>query len=219
MGEYAVIGLGRFGTALVHELQRLGNEVMAIDRDRQVIQEISTTVRHAVEADATSEATLRELGLADVDAVIVATGSTEASIMITLQLKKVGATYVLAKASNDVHGEILRRVGADRVVFPEKETAVRLAHGIAVPEMFDYLSITRDSGIAKLTLPRHLVGLNFTEAQLEERFKVRVIAIIRKDYVIFGASLGERFEADDILVVSGRDSDLRELSRYAARED
>jgi trk system potassium uptake protein TrkA len=213
MPEYIVIGLGRFGASLATELQALGNEVVGVDLDRQTVQEMSALIREAIEADATSEATLRELGVTNVDAAIVAIGATEANIMITMLLKKLGVPYVIAKAGNDLHAEILRRVGADRVVFPEQETAVRLAHGIAVPEIFDYLSITRDMGIAKLHLPKHLVGRSYAEAEMEQRFEARLIAIIRRDRVLFGASVGEKLQPEDVLLLAGKDKDLRALGR------
>ncbi len=213
MGEYIVIGMGRFGRNLATELQLLGNEVVGVDLDRQTVQELSGEVRDVIEADATSEAVMRDLGVANVDAAVVGIGASEDSIMITLLLKKLGVPYVIAKAGSEMHGEILRLVGADRVVFPEKEMATRLAHGIAVPEIVDYLSITRDMGISKLTVPQHLIGLSYSEAELERRFDVRLIAIIRRDRVLFGASVGEKFQADDVLLLSGKDSALRELGR------
>ena len=213
MGEYIVIGMGRFGRNLATELQLLGNEVVGVDLDRQTVQELSGEVRDVIEADATSEAVMKDLGVANVDAAVVGIGASEDSIMITLLLKKLGVPYVIAKAGSEMHGEILRLVGADRVVFPEKEMATRLAHGIAVPEIVDYLSITRDMGISKLTVPQHLIGLSYSEAELERRFDVRLIAIIRRDRVLFGASVGEKFQADDVLLLSGKDSALRELGR------
>ncbi len=213
MGEYIVIGMGRFGRSLATELQLLGNEVVGVDLDRQTVQELSGEVRDVIEADATSEAVMRDLGVANVDAAVVGIGAPEDSIMITLILKKLGVPYVIAKAGSDMHGEILRLVGADRVVFPEKEMATRLAHGIAVPEIVDYLSITRDMGISKLTVPQHLLGLSYSEAELERRFDVRLIAIIRRDRVLFGASVGEKFQPEDVLLLSGKDSALRELGR------
>ncbi len=211
MGEYIVIGMGRFGRSLATELQLLGNEVVGVDLDRQTVQELSGEVRDVIEADATSEAMMRDLGVANVDAAVVGIGAPEDSIMITLILKKLGVPYVIAKAGSDMHGEILRLVGADRVVFPEKEMATRLAHGIGVPEIVDYLSITRDMGISKLNVPQHLLGLSYSEAELERRFDVRLIAIIRRDRVLFGASVGEKFQAEDVLLLSGKDSALREL--------
>lgn len=213
MAEYIVIGLGIFGRALAVEIQAMGNEVIGVDSDREVVQEMSGHIRQAIEADATSEDTMRELGIRDVDAAIVAVGSTEDSIMITLILKKLGVSYVISKAGNDLHGEILRLVGADRVLYPEKETAIRLAHGIAVPEIVDYLSITYEMGIAKLEVPRHLVGKTYGELQEDLRADVRLIAIVRRDRVIYGASVAEKLLAGDVLLLAGKDKDLRDFGR------
>jgi trk system potassium uptake protein TrkA len=218
MSEYIVIGLGTFGRALAAEMQALGNEVLGVDIDRQNVQELSGTIRQVVEADATSESALRELGVSDLDAAVVSIREPEPSIMTTLLLKKLGVPNVIARAASDLHAEILKLVGANRVVFPEQETALRLAHGIDVPETVDYLSISTDMGISKLVAPGHLVDKTQREADLESRFNVRIIALIRRDRVIFGVDVNERFESRDVLIVSGRDKDLRELSQYAGEE-
>lgn len=212
MGEYVVIGMGRFGSNLAIELQGLGNDVIAIDIDRQTVQDISPRVHEAIEADATAEATMIEIGVANVDAAIVAIGAAENSILATMILKKLGVPWVISKASNDLHGQILKRLGADRVIFPEKESALRLAHGIAVPEFVDYLSITPEMGISKLEVPPSLVGHSLGEAPLEDRYKVRLIAVVRRDRVIFGAPVSEKFAAGDVLILSGLDKDLRALA-------
>ena len=218
MSEYIIIGLGTFGRSLADELQSLGNEVLGIDIDRAEVQALSGSIRQVIEADATSEDTLRELGVANLDGAVVAIGGTEASIMATLLLKKIGLPYVIARATSELHEEILKLVGANRVVFPEREMASRLAHQIGVPEVVDYLSISTNMGISKLAVPNHLVGMTSREADIEERFKVRIIAMIRSDRVIFGTSITERFKARDVLIVSGIDSDLAELSNYARSE-
>lgn len=212
MGEYVVIGLGRFGRSLAIELQSMGNDVIGIDNDRQIVQDTSPMIHEAIEADSTSEATLQEIGVANVDAAIVAIGVVETSILVTIILKNLGVPYVISKASNELHGQILKRLGADRVVFPERETALRLAHGIAVPEVVDYLSITPDMGISKLSVPAALVGQSLGEASLEQRFKVRLIAVVRRERVIFGAPVGEKFAPGDVLILSGLDKDLRALA-------
>ena len=212
MGEYVVIGLGRFGRSLAIELQTMGNDVIGIDVDRQIVQDTSPLIHEAIEADATSEAALDEIGVVNVDAAIVAIGGAENSILVTMILKKLNVAYVIAKASNDLHGQILKRLGADRVVFPEKETALKLAHGIAVPDIVDYLSITPEMGISKLSAPSSLVGQSLGEAELEKRFNVRLIAVVRRNRVLFGAPVGERFAPDDVLILSGLDKDLRALA-------
>ena len=212
MGEYVVIGLGRFGRALALELQTLGNNVIGIDIDRQVVQELSPLIQEAIEADATSDAALQQIGVKNADAVVVAIGGVENSILSTMNLKLLQVPYIIAMSTNDLHGQILRRVGADRVVFPEKEMAMRLAHGIAVPEVVDYLSITPEMGISKLAVPEALIGQSLGQAQLEERFKVRLVAVVRRERVIFGAPVAERFAPGDVLIISGQDKDLRALA-------
>ena len=135
--------------------------------------------------------------------------------MTTLLLKKLGVPYVIARATSSLHEEILKLAGATRVVFPEHEMAVRLAHEVAVPEVVDYLSISTDMGINKLKVPQNLLGKTLREADLEHKFRVRIIATIRKDRVLFGASVTDVFEPEDFLIVSGRDDDLRKLTAFA----
>lgn len=214
MSEYLVLGMGRFGRSLATELQALGHEVIAVDSNMQLVQELSEVVRHAFAADVTSEAALRDIGVSDLDAAVVAVGAPEPSIMATLVLKKLGVPYVIAKASTERHGEILRLVGANRVVYPERETAVRLAHSIGVSDVADYLSMTGETGLIKLPVPRDLVGQSYVDAQLESKYSVRLIAVIRKDRVLFGVPVGEVFQEGDTLVLAGPDKQIRALYRY-----
>jgi trk system potassium uptake protein TrkA len=218
MSEYIVLGLGNFGRSLALEMQALGNEVIGVDISRSIVQSLSGDIRQVIEADATSEATLRDLGISNLDGAIVAIRDPEPSIMTTLLLKKLGVNYVVARATSSLHEEILKLAGASRVVFPEHEMAVRLAHEVAVPEVEDYLSISSDMGINKLRVPKTLVGKTYRDADLEGRFRVRIMATIRRDRVVFGTTVTDVFEANDVLIVSGRDEDLRKLSALAERE-
>lgn len=213
MGEFVIFGLGRFGGSLASELQSLGHEVVGVDSSATVVRDYADLVGQAIEADATSEIVLKDLGVANFDAAVVAVGEEQHSIMTTLLLKKLRVRYVIAKANSALHGEILELLGADRVVYPERETATRLAHGIATPEVLDYLSLSREAGIARLEIPLHLVGVTAAEANIETRFKIRVLAVIRGERLLFGTAVGERFERGDFLVVSGRDDDLRRLTQ------
>jgi trk system potassium uptake protein TrkA len=218
MGEYVVLGLGTFGRSLALEIQALGHEVVGVDISRSLVQGLSGDIRQVIEADATSEATLRDLGVSNLNGAVVAIRDPEPSIMTTLLLKKLGVPYIIARATSSLHEEILKLAGANRVVFPEHEMAVRLAHEVAVPEVVDYLSISSDMGINKLHVPKDLVGKTYRDADLERRFRVRIMATIRRDRVIFGTSVTDEFEAADILIVSGRDDDLRKLAEVAGRD-
>ncbi|MGE3985692.1 MAG: TrkA family potassium uptake protein [Dehalococcoidia bacterium] len=215
MAEYIVFGLGLFGRSLASEVQDLGHEVVGVDINRELVQLMADELRQAVEADATSEDVLRDLGVANFDAAIVAIGNNEASILTTLLLKRLGCARVIVKASSHLHGEILSRVGADRVIYPEEDTATRLAHGITVAEVVDYLSISNDMGIARMRVPVHLVGVTHSQAGLETRYRVRIIAVVRRDRVVFGSSVGETFESGDEVILAGRDQDLQAFSRSA----
>ena len=218
MSEYIVLGLGNFGRSLALEMQALGNEVIGVDISRSIVQSLSGDIRQVIEADATSEATLRDLGISNLDGAIVAIRDPEPSIMTTLLLKKLGVNYVVARATSSLHEEILKLAGASRVVFPEHEMAVRLAHEVAVPEVEDYLSISSDMGINKLRVPKTLVGKTYRDVDLEGKFRVRIMATIRRDRVVFGTTVTDVFEPNDVLIVSGRDDDLRKLSALADRE-
>ena len=218
MSEYIVLGLGTFGRSLALEMQALGNEIIGVDVSRSIVQSLSGEIRQVIEADATSEATLRDLGISNLDGAVVAIRDPEPSIMTTLLLKKLGVPYVVARATSALHEEILKLAGANRVVFPEREMAVRLAHEVAVPDVVDYLSISSDMGINKLMVPKSLVGKSYHEADLENRFRIRIMATIRRDRVVFGTSLTDHFEPNDVLIVSGRDDDLRKLSALTERE-
>ena len=218
MGEYVVLGLGTFGRSLALEIQALGHEVVGVDISRSLVQGLSGEIRQVIEADATSEATLRDLGVSNLNGAVVAIRDPEPSIMTTLLLKKLGVPYVIARATSPLHEEILKLAGANRVVFPEHEMAVRLAHEVAVPEVVDYLSISTDMGINKLRVPKNLIGKTYRDADLERRFRVRIMATIRRDRVIFGTTVTDEFEANDTLIVSGRDEDLRKLAEFAGRD-
>jgi trk system potassium uptake protein TrkA len=217
MSEYIVLGLGVFGRSLALEMQALGNEIIGVDVSRTIVQSLSGEIRQVIEADATSEATLRDLGISNLDGAVVAIRDPEPSIMTTLLLKKLGVPYVVARATSALHEEILKLAGANRVIFPEREMAVRLAHEVAVPDVVDYLRISSDMGINKLMVPKSLVGKTYREADLENRFKIRIMATIRRDRVVFGTSLTDNFEANDVLIVSGRDDDLRKLADIAEK--
>ena len=154
-----VIGLGRFGAAAARELIALGHEVLAVDRDEAIVNEIAPEVTHAVQLDAADEAALRAIGAAEFEHAIVAiSGDTEASIFATMALKKLGVANVLAKAGSELHGAILERVGADRVVFAEREMGQRVAHSFAVRDVVDYLDVAPRFGIVKVRPPASWVG-------------------------------------------------------------
>lgn len=204
-----VIGLGRFGTVVARTLFELGYEVTAIDRDERQVEAVSDFVALATQGDGSDEALLRALQ-ADRSAVgIVAQGShLESSVLATLALKRLGVPWVVAKATNELHGEVLRRVGADRLVFPERDAGVRLAHTLAVPRVDDYISLSPSSGVAKFAAPPNLIGRTLADVHAACGAQLSVVALKRDRILTTSPSLDERIREGDALVVIGPDADI-----------
>ncbi|MCY3802549.1 MAG: TrkA family potassium uptake protein [Chloroflexi bacterium] len=210
----AVIGLGRFGSNLATSLSELGHEVLAIDSDERAVQQIAESVTHAVQADGTDEATLVELGITEYDLAFVAFGDIEGSILMTTLLKQLGLKRVHAKARNSLHREILERVGADQVVFPEREMAIRVAHNLAAPNVVDYFELLADYGIGEVKVPEGFVGQTLTSVNLADRLNVSILVIKRGSQLLITPDLTETLRAGDVLVVIGRDSAIAELDNF-----
>jgi trk system potassium uptake protein len=210
--QVVVIGLGRFGSAVARELEQLGHEVLAIDRNEQRVNDIVPDVTHALQMDAADEDALRSAGAGEFQSAIVAISSdAEPSIFATMVLKRLGVPNVIAKAGSALHGEILARVGANRVVFPERETGLRLAHSFNVPNVIDYLDVAPSFGIEKIRPPGSYVGRTLAELDLAGRMGLTPIVLRRGTEVLVNPARDERIAEGDELIVIGRDDKLEEL--------
>jgi trk system potassium uptake protein TrkA len=209
-----VIGLGRFGSAAARELMRLGHEVLAIDDAEDKVNDIAPDVTHAVQLDASDEQALRDAGAADFDHAIVAISSnTEASIFATMALKNLNVGNVVAKAGNALHGRILERVGADRVVFPEREMGQRVAHEFSIPHVLDYIDVAPGFGIVKVRPPASFIGRTLRELDLPSRLSLTPIAVRRGKAVTVNPHRDERIDDGDELLLIGLDAKLELLER------
>ena len=210
--QVMVIGLGRFGSAVARELERLGHQVLAIDRSEQQVNDISSDVTHALQLDAADEDALRSAGAGDFQTAIVAISTdAEPSIFATMVLKRLGVRTVIAKAGSQLHGEILSRVGADRVVLPERETGLRLAHSFNVPNVIDYLDVAPNFGIEKIRPPASFIGKSLGELDLKTRLGLTPIALRRGQQVFVNPARDERVAEGDELILIGRDDKLDQL--------
>ncbi len=181
MRQFAVIGLGQFGSSVARSLAQKGCEVIAIDKDPNTVSEISDQVAQAMALDAVDEKALAALGLKEVDVAIVSTGQDiEASISVVLILKEMGVREIVAKAVTDMHGTILKKVGADRVVFPERDMGERIAESLASPNVRDYSEISETHGIMELVAPKRFWKKTMAELDLDDEFNVSAVAIRRK---------------------------------------
>ena len=204
-----VIGLGRFGTSTAFTLHELGYEVTAIDIDERNVAEAANSVALAVQGDGTDEELLRSLHVDRSDVGVVAQGSNlEASVLTTLLLKRLRVPWVVAKAKTDLHGELLYRIGADQVIFPERDAGTRVAHSLAVRHINDYISLSPTSGVAKLVVPAHFIGKTLSELDLEQHFRLNLLLIKRGQQIIAVPNYKERLAEGDELVLVGPDVEM-----------
>jgi trk system potassium uptake protein TrkA len=216
MGQFAVIGLGNFGYYLAHHLYRKGHEVIAIDMNKTLVQRIKDEVTEAVVADATDREALAALGISHVDAAVVCIGTRmQASILATLHLKELGVKNILAKATSEEHARILLKLGADEIVFPEKDLAIGVASRLDNPNMLDYLPFIEGYSIVELAAPREFLGKTLRELDLINRYGIQVLAV--KEILPKGLTLIPTgafvIKDSDALILLGPDETLRKLQR------
>lgn len=216
MKSFVVIGLGRFGSSVAKTLYNLGNEVMAVDMDSDVIQEISEHVTHAVVADVLDEAVLHELGLSNFDVVIISIASNiEASIMATLTAKEVGAKKVVVKAQSEIHGKVLTKVGADRIIFPERDMGARVAHNLTSSNILDFIELSPEYYIIEIAALKRWINKSLSELRLRNKYGVNVLAIKRGSTLKISPEASEVILEGDILVVIGDSDDIRKIESQA----
>ena len=218
MKRVGIIGAGRFGLALAESLANAGTEVLLIDRNRPAMQDASEFAT-ALQGDATQRHVLEEAGFGECDVVIVAIGSNiEASMMATANCKELGVPNVVAKASSELHGKILRRIGADSVVYPDRDSAYRLAQTIANHEAIDFLEVSEGYSIAEVDVPEGVRGRTLAEADLRNKTGVTVLCIRRADIdpkkprKIVIPRANDVMEPSDRLIVFGATKDLDSLA-------
>ncbi len=205
-----VIGLGRFGSSMVRHLYEIGYDVIAIDISQDRVDDVQRDALLAVRADGTDEQALTDLEVNQSDVAIVAQGENlEASVLTTLMLKRIGVPWVISKAKTDLHGELLAKVGADQVVFPEKDAGRRLAHSLGARVVSDYISLSANAGIAKLKAPDRFVGVTIGDLVGYRSQTINVLVIRRGNNLINLPSYQEVIRDGDELVVVGADKAIQ----------
>jgi K+ transport systems, NAD-binding component len=210
---FGVIGLGRFGYHVARTLAQGGAEVIACDVDEEKVREISEYVSLAYVLDATDAKALKESGIANVDTAVVSIGENiEASILIVVQLKELGVKEVVAKAVNPLHGKVLEKLGVDRVVYPEKEMAIRVAHSLLAGEFIEEIPIGEKHSLFELKAFDFMLGKTLRELDVRRRFGVSVLAIKRGENLIVNPLGDEKVLPGDILVVLGTTEQLSSMA-------
>jgi len=213
------MGLGRFGSSVATSLYNLGHDVLVIDKEETRVQGIMGQATHALTGDCTNDAVLKELGISDYHAAVVAIGSdVVSSIMASVLLKTMGVPYVVSRAHNELHGNTLERIGVDKVVYAEEEMGNRLAHSMFNPNVEEYLEITPNFGISKLKIPPQFVNMSLKElgfSSPRNKYGLVVLAIRRGKDITLNPDTDDRLRADDWLVLAGRDDMLDRLEAIA----
>ena len=202
--QYAVIGMGRFGTSVALTLVKAGQEVLVVDSDEERIQKVAEFFTHAVVLDTTDEASLSAVGIRNFDMVVVAIGhDVQASVLTTLLLKEMGVKHIVAKAASVLHGKMLDKVGADQVVFPERDMGQRIAHNLMSTNIIDYFEVAPDLGIIEVDVRGDLVGKSLFDSHLREKYGITVIAIRRNGKIALSPSPSEKLVESDRLILVG----------------
>ncbi|MFW5991721.1 MAG: potassium channel family protein [Halanaerobiaceae bacterium] len=212
MKQFVVVGLGRFGSSVARTLTENEHNVLAIDTDEERVQNIANEVTHAVEADATDENALRTLGVRNFDVAIVSIGDNiHANILATLILKELGVPYVVVKAQDSLHGKVLSKVGADRVVYPERDMGVRIAHNLISSNVLDYIEFAPDYSIVEIIAAKDMIGKSLAQVKFRSKFGVNVMAIKRGKELNITPGANDKVLEGDVLIVMGKNEDLDKL--------
>ncbi|WMJ76739.1 MULTISPECIES: potassium channel family protein [unclassified Sedimentibacter] len=210
MKQIIVIGCGRFGASAAKTLTKLGHDVMVVDQNADIIKEISEFVAHAVQMDAIDEASFRTIGLRNFDVAIVAIGSdTQASVMGTLIAKEAGVPIVIAKAANETHGRVLKKIGADKIIYPERDMGMRVAYGLVTPNILDVIEFSPDYSIVETVALAEWEGKSLKELNLSRKYGMTVIALKTYDEINIVPSSETVINHNDIVVILGSNDNLK----------
>ncbi|MEG1254742.1 TrkA family potassium uptake protein [Clostridium sp.] len=210
--QFIVIGLGRFGTSVAETLYALGNDVLAVDIDEEAVQNIAEKVTHAVQVDANDENSLRALGISNFDVAIISIGSDiQANILSTLLVKEMNVKHIITKANNALHAKVLYKIGANRVIFPERDMGIRVAHNLCSSSILDYIELSPDFSIAEIVTPKEWEGSSLKDLDLRVKYGINVVAIKRDNDIEVSPSADEVIEEGDIIVAIGGTSELNNI--------
>lgn len=215
MKQFVVIGLGRFGLSLAKTLYELGHDVLGIDNDEEIVQNVAESITHAVKADATDENALKALGVRNFDVAVVSIGNDiQSSILVTLILKEMGIKCVISKANSELHGRVLKKIGADKIVFPERDMGIRLAHNLTLSNIIDYIELSPEYSIVEIAALPTWFNKTLKQLNMRTRFGLNVIAIKRNGSVIISPGGDEEILKDDILTVVGSKSNIENIEKH-----
>jgi trk system potassium uptake protein TrkA len=211
--QYAVIGLGRFGLSVARRLHEAGQEVLGIDINEERVEEAELFVTHAVVADTTEENALKSVGISNFDRVIVAIGNDmQSSILTVLLLKELGVKKIIAKALGKHHGKVLDKVGADWIIYPERDMGERVANQLLSPNMLNYIELSTEYNIEEILIPDSMAQKSLRDLDIRAKYNVSAIAVVRDGNIVISPSPDEIIHKGDMLVLIGGREGLSEFS-------
>lgn len=216
--QYVVIGLGKFGTSVAKTLYETGNDVLAIDKSEELVQEIADHVTHAIQLDATDENALKTIGITNFDVAIITIGSDiQSSVMATLLVKEVGVKYIVAKAHSDLHAKVLQKIGADRVIQPEKDMGARVAHNLVAINILDYIELSPDYSVIEIESPKVWHGKTLRELNVRAKYGINIMAVKGSNDINIAPNAEDVISEDDIILAIGSTYDLAKLETIMSK--
>ncbi|MDX5474378.1 MAG: TrkA family potassium uptake protein [Bacillaceae bacterium] len=208
--QFVVIGLGRFGGSLVEEFAKLGVEVLAIDKSEELVSQYTSVATHAVQANATDEATLKSLGLRNFDHAIVSMGEDiESSILTSLLLKEMNVKEVWVKAMNKYHQKVLTRLGVDRIIQPERDMAKRIAHHVVSDKIIDYIELSDSHSIVEISATKKVHNKTLKDLNMRAKYGCTLIGIQRNGDIVVSPTAEEVLREGDLMIIIGRNEDIQ----------
>lgn len=210
--QFAVLGIGNFGASVANSLANSGYDVLAVDNDEDRLSRLSTDVAQSVIGDVTNETFLKSLGIRNFDVAIVAIGEDlQSSIITTIILKEEGVPYIVAKAETELHERVLRKVGATRVVFPEKDMGSRIAYSLTATKVLDFLELSETDSIMEIIPPQVWIGKSLLDSKIREKYDVSIIAVKTDNSIITSPHADYVIKKEDLLIIIGSNENISKV--------
>lgn len=210
--QFAVFGLGSFGESVAKELQKLGCEVIAVDKDMSRVEHIADSVSYAMQADIGDADFIRSLGVRNLDGVVITVAENlEASIMATMVCREIGVPYIVAKTKNERHATVLEKIGADSVIYPDKEMGIKLARNLMSVNFTDWISLSPDYSIMEILVPKQWVGKSLKELNVRNSYGLNVVGIKKNTQVEVNPDPDEKLTQDMVMILVGANRDLKKI--------
>ena len=210
--QFFVAGLGRFGESVAVTLDKMGYDVMAMDKDESVVQDLSDQLGYVVCADASDDKNLAAIGAGNADVAVIAIGDLSASLLTTLLLKDMGVKKIVVKALGELHGKMLQKIGADKIIYSEKEMGVRVAHNLTNPGIVDYIEMNNNITILSIRVPDDWIGKNLIDLDVRRKYNITVVAIRRGKETFINPRPDLTMSAEDMLVILGDTASVKEVT-------